>query len=229
VAELQRAMILHRRDYRDTSLIIDVLTEFDGRIHLVAKGAKRKKSTLSHALQAFQPLLISWKGKNDLMNLTYAEITEPYKKLKGSHIIWCFYVNELLYHLLSKHSACPEIFTLYQSFIKNISEKTINEEDLRYFEYDLLKELGYGFHLDKDTDKKQIQAELFYYFSSDHELIETKTDLQKKSVFTGQSIIDLSNRQLSNEKSLRDAKLILRYCLKLLLGDKNIKTRELFI
>lgn len=229
MAELQRAMILHRRNYRDTSLIIDVLTEFDGRIHLLAKGAKRKKSTLSHALQAFQPLLISWKGKNDLMNLTYAEITHPYKKLKGQHILWCFYVNELLYHLLSKHSACPEIFNLYQYFIKKISNDNINEEDLRYFEYDLLKELGYGFHLDKDTEKKQIQAELFYYFSSEHELIETRTDLQKKSVYPGQSIIDLNNRELSNEKSLSDAKLILRYCLKLLLGDKTIKTRELFL
>ena len=56
----QPAFVLHSYPYRETSLIIDVLSRDHGRVALVAKGAKRPHSALRAVLQTFQPLALSW-------------------------------------------------------------------------------------------------------------------------------------------------------------------------
>jgi len=47
----QRAFVLHSRPWSETSLMLDVFTEESGRVRLVAKGARSKRSTLKGALQ----------------------------------------------------------------------------------------------------------------------------------------------------------------------------------
>lgn len=42
----QRAFVLHSRPWSETSLMLDVFTEESGRVRLVAKGARSKRSTL---------------------------------------------------------------------------------------------------------------------------------------------------------------------------------------
>ena len=42
--ELERAIVLHRRPWRDTSMIVEAMTREHGRIAAVAKGARRAKS-----------------------------------------------------------------------------------------------------------------------------------------------------------------------------------------
>lgn len=69
----QPGFVLHSYPYRETSLIIDVLTRDHGRIALVAKGAKRPHSALRGVLQTFQPLSLSWSGKSELRTLIRAE------------------------------------------------------------------------------------------------------------------------------------------------------------
>ena len=54
----QRAFVLHSRPWSETSLMLDVFTEESGRVRLVAKGARSKRSTLKGALQPFTPLLL---------------------------------------------------------------------------------------------------------------------------------------------------------------------------
>ena len=43
---LQRCFVLHYRHYSETSLILDVFSEDYGRLTLLAKGARRKRSNL---------------------------------------------------------------------------------------------------------------------------------------------------------------------------------------
>ncbi|WP_171910141.1 DNA repair protein RecO, partial [Rickettsiella grylli] len=85
--QLQAAYILHTRPYRDTSLLIDAFTAQHGRISLIAKGARGirgKKSRFKGTLQAFVPLLLSWRGKTDLLSLINAEPhTFPLPPLTG--------------------------------------------------------------------------------------------------------------------------------------------------
>ena len=58
----QAAFVLHTYPYRETSVIVETLTEEHGRVALVARGAKRPRSELRGVLQAFQPLTLSWAG-----------------------------------------------------------------------------------------------------------------------------------------------------------------------
>ena len=64
--ENQPAFVLHHYPYRETSQIIEIITRDYGRVAMVARGARRPKSALRGVLLAFQPLLISWFGKNEL-------------------------------------------------------------------------------------------------------------------------------------------------------------------
>ena len=55
----QPGFVLHSYPYKETSLIVDVLTRDHGRVALVAKGAKRPYSRLRGVLQTFQPLSLT--------------------------------------------------------------------------------------------------------------------------------------------------------------------------
>ena len=70
---LQPAFILQHRKYRETSLIIDVLTRDFGIVSILAKGVRKKKSKLAGLLLAFTALKISYSGKNELKILTHVE------------------------------------------------------------------------------------------------------------------------------------------------------------
>ena len=52
----QPAFVLHSYPYKETSLIVELLTRDFGRVALIAKGAKRPHSQLRGVLQTFQPL-----------------------------------------------------------------------------------------------------------------------------------------------------------------------------
>ena len=62
----QRAFVLHSRPWSETSLMLDVFTEESGRVRLVAKGARSKRSTLKGALQPFTPATFwrAWRSQN---------------------------------------------------------------------------------------------------------------------------------------------------------------------
>ena len=57
------AYVLHRYDWSETSLILEVFTRQHGRVALVAKGAKRPSSSFRPVLLPLQPLAISYGGE----------------------------------------------------------------------------------------------------------------------------------------------------------------------
>jgi DNA repair protein RecO (recombination protein O) len=80
---LQPGFILQQRKFRETSLIIDVLTRDFGRISLLAKGVRKARSKTAGLLQPFIPLTLSYFGKAELKTLTDVEIIKSFTELKG--------------------------------------------------------------------------------------------------------------------------------------------------
>ena len=66
---------------------METFTRDHGRVPLIARGARRSKSTLHGVLLSFQPLLLSWTGKTELRTLTRAEWEGAYAPLKGQSLL----------------------------------------------------------------------------------------------------------------------------------------------
>ena len=66
--DLQRGFVLHRRPYSETSLLVDLFTEETGRLTVIAKGARAKRSAWKSVLQPFTPLFLRWSGKKRIKN-----------------------------------------------------------------------------------------------------------------------------------------------------------------
>jgi len=177
---LQQGYVLHHWPYRDTSLLVEILTRDHGRIGLVARGAKRSKSRLYGVLQPFIPLIVSWSGKGDLGTLTTAEAQGPVTWLCGRAMMNGFYINELLLRLLHRHDPHPDLFDEYTRVLRRLSEiaegtasklpeDLLNETSfreqwaLRIFEKNMLRELGYGLVLDHDVVTGQPVTKDGYY------------------------------------------------------------------
>ena len=70
---LEDGFLLHRRKFRETSLLLDVFSREQGVVRLIAKGAMRGKGGRSGVLQPFLPLSLAWVGRSELPVLTVAD------------------------------------------------------------------------------------------------------------------------------------------------------------
>jgi DNA repair protein RecO (recombination protein O) len=75
------AFLLHRRNYQESSYIVEMLSSRHGRVALIAKGAARPPTKggggRAAALQPFQMLNVAWAGRGELPVLTGVESVGP--------------------------------------------------------------------------------------------------------------------------------------------------------
>ena len=102
--------ILHTYPFKETSLIVEALSENFGRISLLAKGARRPRSLLRGYLQPFQMIQATWSNVSDLKTLYNVEWNSKYLGLKNQALICGFYMNELIMKLLPKDESSNDFF-----------------------------------------------------------------------------------------------------------------------
>lgn len=117
----QRAFVLHSRPWSETSLMLDVFTEESGRVRLVAKGARSKRSNLKGALQPFTPLLLRFGGRGEVKTLRSAEAVSLALPLSGITLYSGLYVNELLSRVLEHETRFSELFFDYLHCIQSLA------------------------------------------------------------------------------------------------------------
>ena len=223
---LQPAFVLHSRAYRDTSLLVELLTMQYGRLTVVARGVRSMKSRLQGILMPFLPLLVSFSGKTDLRTLQQAEVNGLSYELRGNVLLSGFYLNELLIRLLPNHESYPKVYQAYKNTLEGLVDSKQPEIELRLFEKCLLSNLGYGLQLDRTIKHELVLPEEQYIFEFGNGLSKAKTNNVYN--YSGKSLLALQAENLSTATELRDAKRLLRGVLADLLGDKPLKSRELF-
>ena len=225
---LQAAFILHGRNFRDTSRLLDVFTLEFGRVSLVAKGARSARSKLQGILEPFNPILVSWSGKGDVQTLTGAEIVKSTINLSGKQVMSAYYINELLQRLITFHDPHPELFELYQKTLESFSNED-TELVLRRFEKKLLTEIGYGLSLDVDakTGTALVKDKLYYYDFEQGPINIHADEVNGEFVIQGQTLLDMHFEKYSCSQSKKEAKQLMRIILSHHLGDKPLKTRSL--
>ncbi len=234
--EHQPSYILHTRPYRDTSLLVDVLTRDHGKLCLVAKGVRGTRKTANqqrYLLQAFQPVLLSWQGKSSLKTLLDIEGTSdsmPFS-LQGNKLYSAMYVNELLAYLLPQDDPTDTIFPFYQHLLSQLSHSEIPLEPcLRHFEYQLLDEIGYGINFSEDADTgDQVQVGNVYFFVQNHGFVLASQHPDIRAVsFTGEVLLNIAAANFEDQETRQAAKQLSRLALQPHLRGRELKSRELF-
>ena len=110
----ERAFVLHARPWRETSLLIELLTDQHGRVGAVARGVTGAKQQAKRAaLQPWQHIEFDALPKGELWTLSRWEAVDAAPRHVGDAALAGFYVHELLLRLLPRQDAVPEVFARY--------------------------------------------------------------------------------------------------------------------
>ena len=147
------AYVLHRYDWSETSLILEVFTRHHGRMALVAKGVKRPSSSFRPILLPLQPLHLAFGGDAEIKTLKAAEWQGGHVMPTGDALMSGYHLNELLLNLLAREDPHPTLFDVYASVVQVIASEhgEVLESALRAFELLLLREIGLLPLLDAQT------------------------------------------------------------------------------
>ncbi len=150
-----QAYVLHRYDWSESSLILDLYTREQGRIAVVARGAKRPYSQLRPVLMPFQRIHVTLgraraHGDDDaaqvpeVQTLRGAEWAGGRPLTGGAALFAGFYCNELLMKLLARHDPHARLFDAYAETLPALGETddARTQAALRAFELVLLREIG---------------------------------------------------------------------------------------
>ncbi|MBQ4877068.1 DNA repair protein RecO [Pseudoalteromonas luteoviolacea] len=243
-SDFRQAYLLHRRPYRDSQVMLNMLVEGVGQLSMLARIKGKRALRQNASLQPFTCLLVRYAGKYDLKYLNDFEIQSPPMMFKGTDLYCAFYLNELSHRIIPVNEPLDHVFCLYQEHLKQLYDigntmaivsheqqlkKAENSEQiegiLRNYEFQLLHELGVGIEFDYDAFGAPIEEANYYQFVREVGFCPSD-DIQRS--FSGQTLLAIAHGEYSSLISRRQAKALSRYLLKPLLGNKPLKSRELF-
>ena len=206
------AILLHSRNYSETSLICELFTRKHGRVSVIAKGARSKKNKFQNIAAPNILASVNYSGKSELKTLvSWEEIT--HFSILGKNLKILLYLNELIFKLLEKENKQDRIFESLIDFYKVLvsgDAKNI-EIALREFEYFLICELGYSFSLLYDDNGKKIVREKTYYFHPAQGFSEKPLNNFLK--VSGIDIIDFTNGKITSSSARSKIRKIMQLAI----------------
>ena len=207
---------------------MDVFSEEFGRVTLMSKGARSKRSNLKGALQPFTPLLLKWSGNGSMKTLRQAEPISLGLPLAGINLYSAMYVNELIGRVLMAEVPMPALFHDYLHALTELAHNENPEPALRRFELALLSAMGYGVDfLHCAGSGEAIDPSMTYRYREQKGFIASVR--RDNLTFMGDELIAISERRFITKEQLKAAKRFTRIALKPYLGGKPLKSRELFL
>ncbi len=222
--------MLHARDYRETSQIVDFFTLAHGRIAVVARGVRGNNRGRSSKLQPFTRYRLSWSGRTELKTMTRFEAEKSYL-LSGKSSVAGFYLNELLWYLLRHEDAHEALYSAYQTCLQEMAvPDNLLDVSLRRFECILLEELGYAIQWDCEAQTGDpISDDKHYTFRFGEGFFYTdaaNTDSAELTI-SGISLRAIQSGQYQIAEARRSSKQLFRYVLNQLLDGRELKSRSL--
>lgn len=177
--------VLHRYDWSESSLILEVLSRHHGRIALVAKGAKRPSSNFRPVLLPMQPLRLAFGGDAEIRALKAAEWVGGQVMPTGDALLSGYYLNELLLRLLARDDPHPRLFDAYAATVGVLASEhgEAMQPALRAFELLLLREIGLLPALDvQTTTLETLREDARYTLAPEGGLVLAGADAQRASL-----------------------------------------------
>lgn len=219
----QAAFLLHSRPYREHQVIVELLTEHEGKVSAITYLGKTLKSNKKGLLQPFLPLTVLLKGKANLKNLSRVEAQQKSYALTGNYLYSGFYLNELMVRLLGEHISCASLFHQYKMSIEALANQQSIEQILREFETLLLDELGLCFDYSPVFDTK---IKRFYYMP-EHGFVPVVESLAQPW-YHAEHLQQIAQLDFSSTEVLHSYKLLMRQVINHLLGGQPLNSRKLF-
>ncbi|VAW32871.1 hypothetical protein MNBD_GAMMA01-459 [hydrothermal vent metagenome] len=164
--------LIHQRNYKDNSLIIEFFSQDYGRINLIAKGIKKNKLIKSQ-LQYFSLLKIQYFGKSQLKTIAAINILNIIKPKNLIAKTAGLYLNELLHYSLIENDSANELFDCYQYVLSHLGKQKLAPL-LRCFEKTVLKHNGF------ELNVSSLKQENDWLTITEHQgLITTTKDTEK--------------------------------------------------
>lgn len=222
------AFLLHAYPYSETSLILEVFARDHGRLAILARGARRPRSALRGVLLAFQPLELGWFGGGEVKTLAKAEWLGGLGLLRGESLLLGYYLNELLLKLLPREDAHAALFDVYAAALAALARGVTEAAELRRFEKNMLKELGYGLVLERAAGGGDIAAGRRYRYQIERGAVPEET-AEAGLPLSGKTLLDLAADDYADPNSLSEAKQLMRHLLAHYLSGQPLQTRRVFM
>lgn len=232
----QGAFVLHSRPFQENQLLVELLTEFEGKASALIYVGQSKRSIKKGMVQPFLPLKITLKGKDDsLRRIIQVETLSSSYPLNKASLYSGFYVNELLVRLLNNDVVCEDLFNHYQLTLSRLSKDLPIAPQLRRFELCLLDELGLSFDFGPVFNENNDNVAGFYYIAEQGFVPAYKYAIKNITTpwFNTEHLqaiahhIDQDN-ELLNSETEKTFKLLMRDVLNHLLDGKPLNSRKLF-
>ena len=220
--------MLHRRDYANTSLLLDLFCEAEGRVAVIAKGAKRGRAYAAALLQPFSPLWASWTGRGEVQTLVRCEPAGAAIGLQGRPLYCGLYMNELMVRLLQRGDPHEALFAFYHAALTRLAAAADLETVLRQFELRLLDEMGYAPALDREGESgAPVRAGLRYSCAPGSAPRRLGPSEAHRGV-RGETLLGLAAGAPLAGELAREARDLMRSLLAPHLGSRPLRSRELF-
>ena len=225
--KLQKAFVLHARPYKNTSLIVELYTQEQGRVAVVANSARGVRSQFRGVLQPFVPMWVDFSGRGSLKSLRRCELMGPPFVCSGMQLFCGFYANELIMRFLTQHGQPnAAVFQCYQKLLETLGSENNLQPALRYFELDFLAAVGYELTLTHVFDSHSpVVADQWYRYRPGCGMESTLADL---SSAPGSVLLELDQRKCTTKASLLCAKILMRQVIQSYLDGRPLHSYNLF-
>lgn len=210
---LCHAYVLHTRAYKERSRLVELWTLEHGRISATGRPP----------VPLFQPCLVGWRGRSTLKTLVQCEQAGLPLFLNGESLFAGFYLNELLVRLLPPEESHPELFAAYGGVLEALGRAEMLEPLLREFEKILLASMGYAISFDRDESGDSLEDDNRYRYLPGHGLSACADG------WPVDILLDIAAADYRRPETRRAARTIMRLALGEHLGDKPLKSRELWM
>ncbi|MDN6318530.1 MAG: DNA repair protein RecO [Marinobacter sp.] len=228
--EQEPAYVIHRRPWRETSLVLDLFSLNHGRISAVARGANSSKSALKAQLQPFQPLLLGWVGRGDLKTLTQVDVRDGPALRRTVSLYSGLYLNELVQRVLPPADPLPTLFAAYIETLDLLAQTADVEPVLRRFEQAFAAALGFDFAWDLAMDTGQaVNAAESYCYDPEQGIVSAVSTGVRLRNLPGDTLLALAGGDFEGAENRRVAKRVMRVLTDYLLQGRPLNSRSLFI
>lgn len=221
--ENQPAFVLHARAWRETSLLVELLTRDHGRVGVVARGLNGpKRHPLRAALQPLQSIRVDYLPRGELARLLQAEAQDAAPQLAGDALMAAFYVNELVLRLTPRNDAADSLYALYARIRIELAAKSSLAWTLRRFERDLLDALGYGLPWDVTADGEPLDPADAYWLDPARGAL--RDPRRGEGSVSGEALLALAEDREPDARALPALRAALRGVLASHLGPTGLRS-----